>query len=560
MLPLQAGLRKLGSWRASFALRPAAIRKTDGEAGVRITICILHGHSTFYCKSSRERLVHRPAVAAAEMPAQVLLSALAAARPRVCVVGAGAGGLVAARVLREIADVIVYEKEAAVGGVWRVGAPVLYAGLITNLPKQIMAFRDSPFPPTPPGTPSFVSAAAVGAYLETYARQHNLGGCIRLNSAVESVRRVVRGPTHGRRVWQVRAGGSDMDEEFDAIIVANGHYNLPSYADLPGAASFPNRIMHSCEYDAPEPFIAQTVLCIGARSSGTDVAREICEAGGRRTLTADRACHATETSPTNDRLLRTPPVAELLPDGGVRFEDGHVEPNVDVVIHCVGYEYDFPFLGDATMPLDAPGAAAGMHSLRGEDGHTARQGRLPLSVGGRRVAPLFEHLFHVDDTSLAFLGIPHSVVPFPLMEVQATLVARVLQGRANLPDAAARRAWLTGYEAGLSRLKDAHHLGNAQWDYCRRLLQMAGVADPDWETAISVNEAVYNHVGPQRPQFPGAADSYRALEFEVDHLMGRWRCVNDGAGGEVRREAKLASEAKCEAVGASGMAVKASSS
>jgi thioredoxin reductase len=473
------------------------------------------------------------------------LSALAAARPRVCVVGAGAGGLVAARVLREIADVLVYEKEAAIGGVWRAGAPVLYAGLVTNLPKQIMAFRDTLFPPTPPGTPSFVSAAAVGEYLELYAQQHDLGGCIRLNCPVEAVRRVVRGPKDGRSAWQVRAGGSDV-AEFDAVIIANGHYNLPSYAELPGAASFPNRIIHSCEYDVPAPFVAQTVLCIGARSSGTDVAREICEAGGRRTLTADRACRATEVSPDNDRLLRTPPVAELLPTGGVRFEDGHVEPTVDVVIHCVGYEYDFPFLREATVPPGPPDAAAGVPSARGGDGDVTRQSRLPLSVGGRRVAPLFEHLFHVDNPSLAFLGIPHSVVPFPFMEVQATLVARVLQGRARLPDTAARRTWLAAYEAGLPRLKDAHHLGNAQWDYCRRLLRMAGVADPDWETAISVNEAVYNHVGHKRPHFPGGADTYRALEYEVDHQRGRWCCVNDGAGGEVRREAKRASEAECE--------------
>jgi thioredoxin reductase len=475
------------------------------------------------------------------MPAQVLLSALAATRPRVCVVGAGAGGLVAARVLREEAEVVVYEKEAAVGGVWRAGAPVLYAGLVTNLPKQIMAFRDTPFPPAAPGTPSFISAAAVGEYLESYARKHDLAGLIRLNCPVESVRRVVRGPADGRCVWQVRAGGSDVAEEFDAVVVCNGHYNLPAYAELPGSATFPNRIMHSYEYDVPEPLVAQTVLCIGARSSGTDVAREISEAGGVRTLTADRACRATEASPTNARLLRTPPVAELLPDGGVRFEDGHVEPQVDVVIHCVGYEYDFPFLRDATVPVDTPeaaeeggGAGSGVRDapdLHGGDGDVPRESRLPLSVGGRRVAPLFEHLFHVGDPLLAFLGIPHSIVPFPLMEVQATLVARVLQGRASLPDAAARRAWLCAHEAKLSRLRDSHHLGNAQWDYCRRLLRMAGVADPDWKTAISVNEAVYNHVGPQRPQFPGGADSYRALEFEVDHTAGRWRCLSDGAGG-----------------------------
>jgi len=170
--------------------------------------------------------------------------------------------------------------------------------------------------------------------------------------------------------------------------------------------------------------------------------------------------------------------------------------------------------------------------------------QLELHVGGRRVYPLYEHLFHTDDPSLSFLGIPHSVVPFPLMEVQATLVARVLAGKATLPDKAACRAWLAGHEAGLARLRDAHHLGNNQWDYCRRLLALGGVSDPGWELAISVNEAVYNHVGPLRPSFPGGADTYRANEFEVDHAAGRWRCVSDGASGvvEVRRGAACEAE------------------
>jgi len=186
----------------------------------------------------------------------VLLSTLAATRPRVCVVGAGAGGLVAAKVLREVADVTVFESESAVGGVWRSGAPVLYSGLVTNLPKQIMAFRDTPFPPSPPGTQSFVTAAAVSEYLESYARQHGLMGCIRLGCPVDSVRRAP-GSAEGHHKWRVRAGGSDVCEEFDAVVVCNGHYNLPAFADLPGAAAFPNRIIHSYEYDVPAPFTHQ---------------------------------------------------------------------------------------------------------------------------------------------------------------------------------------------------------------------------------------------------------------------------------------------------------------
>ena len=500
-----------------------------------------------------------------------LVSAVAAStRPRVCIVGAGAGGLVAARLLRDVADVVVFERAATVGGIWRPGAPVLYEGLVTNLPKQIMAYRDAPFPSE---WNSFVTAAQVGEYLRRYCDQHQLWDCVKLRTPVQRVKLLSEraqcgesGEESGEErgaddssssdahadQWEVRYGADDADETptsqtFDAVIVANGHYETPSYASLPGADKFPHRIMHSAEYDTPHPFAGQTVLCIGARSSGTDLAREI-SAHAARTLTADKACAAREESGASTGLFRTPPVEMLRPDGSVLFADGTVEPCVNVIIHCVGYEYSFPF-------------------LNGQSGESG----IELDVGERRVSPLYEHLFHagacltgttpcqppphplrrppptprrrrpnprssppnprrppppppLDHPSLAFLGIPHSVVPFPLMEVQSALLAKVLSGRVSLPPRAERHAALAARDAALTRPKDAHHLGGAQWDYCRRLLALGQIADRGWQRHIQTNEAVYNDVGPRRPPFPGGDDGYRRLEYTVDHTSGEWKC------------------------------------
>ena len=48
-----------------------------------------------------------------------------------------------------------------------------------------------------------------------------------------------------------------------------------------------------------------------------------------------------------------------------------------------------------------------------------------VTSADRRVDPLFLQLFHAHCPSLSFVGIPHSVVPFPLFEYQALLLAAV---------------------------------------------------------------------------------------------------------------------------------------
>lgn len=71
---------------------------------------------------------------------------------------------------------------------------------------------------------------------------------------------------------------------------------------------------------------------------------------------------------------------------GAAMFQGAGEPSVvkdiDVLLFCTGYSYDFPFL-----PADC-GVAV----------HDSKQ-----------VAPLFEHVFSITDPTLAFVGLPWKV-------------------------------------------------------------------------------------------------------------------------------------------------------
>lgn len=102
-----------------------------------------------------------------------------------------------------------------------------------------------------------------------------------------------------------------------------------------------------------------------------------------------------------------PEIAEFVPaDRAVRFSDGSVEANIDAVVFCTGYFYSFPFL-DST--------------------------RYPLSPDGIWVRKLYEHILYIEDPTLAFLGIPQRIVPFPVAEAQAAFVARAWADRLALP-------------------------------------------------------------------------------------------------------------------------------
>ncbi|KAJ8604887.1 hypothetical protein CTAYLR_010420 [Chrysophaeum taylorii] len=420
---------------------------------------------------------------------RAVVAGTAAPRTRVCVIGAGAGGLIAAKVMREAGlSVEVYEQASFVGGVWGRKGAVVYEGLRCNLPHQLMAFRDMPFTEAESKHKSFARTRDVGEYLERIGKDV----FPRLETRVLEVRRGDR--------WFVRTTGGE--EVFDYVVVANGHYEKPADLEFENQNAFPGRVAHSRDYDTPDEFVGKTVICVGARSSGTDIAKELVfDGNAERVVVADKGCEARAEF-FGGRLVRSPPIARLRGDGGVEFADGTTEQNVDAILLCNGFDYDFPFLGDDLV-----------------------------EANGRAVWPLFLHMFHAEEPSLVFLGIPHSIVPFPLMQIQALLATRVFSGLVDLPPLDERRAAVARHRASLRREKDAHHMGDLQFPYCKELLDLAKLDDPAdlrrWHAFIDTNREIYHHVGRRRPPIPGSPDLYRDLEYVVDHDAGRWACVNE---------------------------------
>jgi len=201
------------------------------------------------------------------------------ARARVCVIGAGISGLVAAKVLREDGfDVVVFEKEASLGGVW--AASRTYPGLHANNPRDTYAFSDHPYPAT---ADDFPSAPQVRAYLESYADRFGLRPNLRLATEVVQVARSAPDGDRFRvMVRGVGEPGRSTTEEVDFVVVCNGVFSQPQVPDIDGMAEFSGRALHSSQATDPALVEGRRVLVVGAGKSSID-----CAAWAART---SRAC------------------------------------------------------------------------------------------------------------------------------------------------------------------------------------------------------------------------------------------------------------------------------
>lgn len=176
-----------------------------------------------------------------------------------------------------------------------------------------MSFFGLPFPSE---VPSFPSHSQVQNYLCSFAEQYDITPLIKFGCAVESIRPVER-PTEAdengyRRLgdlgaWEVGysfgtagSGGGESEgvaltsrtgdsasifvgetEIFDAVCVCNGHFEASFSPATEGVSGFKGVTMHARCYDRPDvaAFVGQRVLCIGSRSSGIDIAREVSSVG-----------------------------------------------------------------------------------------------------------------------------------------------------------------------------------------------------------------------------------------------------------------------------------------
>ena len=413
----------------------------------------------------------------------------------VAVIGAGAAGLVAAReLIRSGHTVTIFERNHRVGGIWvyaseteadplgQNGARIhgsLYHSLRTNLPRDLMAFSDYTFDSSGGGDdawPRFPGHAEVLRYIENFAHSFDLYDCIRFGEQVESIE-----PGTGWTITSI-AAGIRRHSHFDAVTVCNGHYSEPRVPALAGLSEWPGQLIHSHNYREPSPFQGKRIAVLGASASAVDLSMEIGRVAAALYWCAPAFATLPDVVRSNSFFQRRPNIEALQADGTIVLQDGAVLDGVEVLVFCTGYHYRFPFLDPALVHVD-----------------------------DNWVNPLYRDLLHVDHPTLAFIGLPFKVVPFPLFEVQARWFARLLAGDFHLPPAEQRAG-----EAA-ARVMALRAEGVAQRHFHRRQLDCYDYLDtlaeesraprlPEWHRQTTA--ALLSHVA----LHPG---SYRDLPFTV---------------------------------------------
>ncbi|XP_027070950.2 flavin-containing monooxygenase FMO GS-OX5-like isoform X1 [Coffea arabica] len=341
---------------------------------------------------------------------------------KVAVIGAGVSGLLTARELqREGQQIVVYEKSNQIGGVWvydpevetdplgldpnrRIIHSSMYDSLRTNFPKQLMEFTDYSFTIEKNGKYLyFPDRKEVLKFLNDFARDFGLDHLIRFNTEVVSVEQ-----KNGK--WVLESKTSDVDqtnqkELFDAVVICNGHHTQPKLADTPGIKKWPGKQIHSHNYRVPEPYKDQVVVVIGHGPSGFDIAFDIAKVAKEVHVSSRFPQVEVRKLETYENIWQHSKIEYCHENGAVAFEDGALVA-ADIIIHCTGYKYDFPFLNTNGI----------------------------VTVDDNRVGPLYKHVFPPRlAPTLSFVGIPKQTANFRVAELQAKWVARALSGKVTLP-------------------------------------------------------------------------------------------------------------------------------
>ena len=376
---------------------------------------------------------------------------------RVAIIGAGPSGLAQLRAFQsarakgaEVPELVCFERQSEWGGQWNYtwrtgldefGEPVhssMYRYLWSNGPKEALEFADysfeehfgRPIPSYPPR--AVLHDYIMGRVARSDVRQH-----IRFNTPV----RWVEKREDGR--FDVRSHNLKTDEQvdeiFDYVVVASGHFSTPNVPEFEGVAEFTGRVMHAHDFRSADEFAGKHVLMVGGSYSAEDIGTQCFKYGAASVTFSYRSRPLGYDWPEG---FEERPLLVRLVGNTAYFVDG-TSKQIDAVVLCTGYQHSFPFLPD---------------SLR-----LKTNNRLwPLN--------LYKGVFWIEDPKLIYLGMQDQYYTFNMFDAQAWYARDYILGRITLPSVEEQTAETLDWRAREEKLENPYQEIDFQTDYVRDLI------------------------------------------------------------------------------------------
>jgi cation diffusion facilitator CzcD-associated flavoprotein CzcO len=196
----------------------------------------------------------------------------------VAIIGSGFGGIgMAARLKRAgVHDLVVLERDDALGGTWRDNS---YPGAACDVPSHLYCFS---FAPNPGWSRSFSPQPEIWAYLNRVAAAEGVTGHIRFGHEVTAARWDAAGSLWHLDIRRATGGRRPLTARF--LVSAAGPLADPMIPDLPGLENFAGTVFHSATWDHQHDLAGRKVAVIGTGASAIQFVPRIQPQAGRLDL------------------------------------------------------------------------------------------------------------------------------------------------------------------------------------------------------------------------------------------------------------------------------------
>ncbi|MNJ08417.1 Phenylacetone monooxygenase [compost metagenome] len=451
---------------------------------------------------------------------------------RVAIIGAGPSGLAQLRAFQSahakgaaMPEVVCFEKQADWGGMWNYtwrtgldehGEPVhgsMYRYLWSNGPKECLEFADYSFDEHF-GRPisSYPPREVLWDYIQGRVKKAGVRDYIRFNTAVKAVSFDQASRTFTVNAYDY-AIGQGVEQVFDYVVVASGHFSTPHVPDFAGFERFSGRILHAHDFRDALEFKGKDVLIVGSSYSAEDIGSQCFKYGARSITTAWR---------TQPMGYKWPKGWEERPqlqrvEGDLAFFADGSSKRVDAIILCTGYQHHFPFLPD----------------------------ELTLKTGNRLwPLGLYQGVVWEDNPQLIYLGMQDLWYSFNMFDAQAWFARDYMLGRHTLPSKAQMQADSARWRAEEEALETTASMYEFQGRYIKHLIGQTDYPSFDID---AVNRIFLKWKSDKKQDIMGYRDkSYRSVitgTTAVPHHT-RWMQAMDDSLLEYLRETSAKGDVK----------------